>query len=88
LLYVNRFSPENSKMLNALEGFVREYNPSWIGISLTASEFPSARDITVYLKQKFDSLPVVWGGIQPTADTNRCAKYADYVCIGEQNHLL
>ena len=82
LLYINRYQPDNHQMLESLEGFVRDYNPAWIGISLTASEFSSARDVTIYLKQKLD-IPIIWGGVQPTADPTRCTKYADFVCIGE-----
>ncbi len=82
LLYINRFHPESKKMMEGLESFIREFNPAWIGISLTASEFSSAREVTSYLKEKID-IPVIWGGVQPTADPVRCAKYADFVCIGE-----
>ncbi len=82
LLYINRFQPDNHPMLEALKGFIQEYNPAWIGISLTASEFSSARDVTIYLKQNFD-IPIIWGGVQPTADPIRCTKYADFVCVGE-----
>ncbi|MGC9053163.1 MAG: B12-binding domain-containing radical SAM protein [Candidatus Hydrogenedens sp.] len=82
LLYINRFQPNNNRMLKALKDFIKDYNPAWIGISLTASEFSSARDITVYLKQSFN-IPIIWGGVQATADPIRCTKYADFVCIGE-----
>ncbi len=82
LLYVNRYNPDNIRMLDALEGFIRDYNPAWIGMSLTASEFISAREITSYLKHKID-IPIIWGGVQATADPTRCARYANFVCMGE-----
>lgn len=83
LLYATRFDLSNSKMLQALEGFVRELQPSWVGISLTATEYSSARDITQFLKSKFDSFPIIWGGIYPTSVPHKCAKFADFLCIGE-----
>ncbi len=83
LLYLTRFNIENNKMLEALEGFVRELSPEWVGISLTASEFRSAKDVTLFLKNKFTSFPIIWGGIHPTSAPLRCAQYADYLCIGE-----
>ncbi len=83
LLYINRFMPENKKLFQALESFVRDLNPSWVGITLTASEFTSARDISLFLKSKFDSFPVIWGGIYPTCVPHKCAEFADYLCIGE-----
>ncbi len=83
LLYINRYNPENKKLFQSLEGFVRELRPDWVGISLTASEFCSARDITLFLKSKFDSFPIVWGGIYPTSVPQKCVQFADYLCIGE-----
>ncbi len=83
LLYINRFDPANLKMMNALEGFIRDLDPSWVGISLTASEFWDAKALTEFLKANFDSFPVIWGGVQPTVATKRCAEIADYVCVGE-----
>ncbi|MCX8064559.1 MAG: B12-binding domain-containing radical SAM protein [Candidatus Hydrogenedentes bacterium] len=83
LLYLTRFSPENRQMLQSLEGFIKELQPNWVGISLTASEFSSARDVTLFIKNKFGNFPVIWGGIYPTSAPKKCAKYADYLCIGE-----
>ncbi|HOK08850.1 MAG TPA: radical SAM protein [Candidatus Hydrogenedens sp.] len=83
LLYLNRFNKENKRMLDALKGFVRDLNPSWVGISVTASEFHDAKEITYFLKREFDSFPVIWGGIQATTAVERCVQIADYLCVGE-----
>lgn len=88
LLYLTRFNSENKKMLQSLEGFVRELQPHWVGISLTAIEFPNARDVTQFLKSKFDYLPIIWGGIYPTSAQEKCSKYADYLCIGEGENTV
>jgi anaerobic magnesium-protoporphyrin IX monomethyl ester cyclase len=54
-----------------------------VGISLMSNYYQAARDLTVALKRRCPSLPVIWGGIHPTVAPEQCLETADYVCIGE-----
>ncbi len=81
ILYVHGF-PEDSKSLDSLRGYIKDFSPSWVGISLTSSEYKYAKSFTLFLKKYFD-FPVIWGGVEPTVSPEHCLPYADYVCIGE-----
>jgi len=65
-----------------LEGFIKDYNPDLIGISLMSIEFYPAKNMTRLIKEKFD-VPVIWGGLHVILKPEECIHYADYVCSGE-----
>jgi radical SAM superfamily enzyme YgiQ (UPF0313 family) len=56
--------------------------PDIIGISLTSKYFHAARRVTEEIKRDFHQ-PVIWGGIEPTLEPERCLQHADIVCVGE-----
>ncbi len=66
----------------SIEGFIRDYNPDLIGISLMSIEFYPAKNITRLIKEKFD-IPIIWGGLHVILKPDECIRYADYVCCGE-----
>jgi radical SAM superfamily enzyme YgiQ (UPF0313 family) len=66
----------------AIEGFIHDYSPDIIGISLMSIEFYPAKNITQLLKGKF-KIPVIWGGVHVIIQPEECIGYADYVCTGE-----
>jgi len=71
----------------AVEGFIREYNPDLIGISLMSIEFYPARNLTRLLREKFQA-PIIWGGVHVTVKPDECLKYADYICLGEGETVI
>ncbi|MGC8739680.1 MAG: B12-binding domain-containing radical SAM protein [Candidatus Hydrogenedens sp.] len=63
--------------------FLMEENPKVVGISLTAEDFQVASEITRIIREVLPETYVIWGGIEATTEPDRCAKIADFVCIGE-----
>lgn len=66
----------------AIEGFIMDYNPDLIGIGLMSIEFYPAKNLTMLLREKFQT-PIIWGGIHAVIDPDECIKHADYVCCSE-----
>jgi len=83
LLFLPKFNLNDKNTLEEIKKFVLKINPQLIGISLMSLEYYSARDLTQYLKNNFNSIPIVWGGIHPTGAPEMCLEYADYICVGE-----
>lgn len=88
LLYTMRYDENNPAALQKLRDFIQNLNPGIIALSLTASEFYSARSLTLLAKQWFPDKPVIWGGVHPSSCPEECAKIADYICIGEGEQTL
>lgn len=88
LLFVPRYNPGNSSLMEALARFVEGYGPGLIGISLMAIEAERAQSLTSFLKQRFPRTPVVWGGIHPSSRPDLCARHTDYVCVGEGENTI
>jgi radical SAM superfamily enzyme YgiQ (UPF0313 family) len=65
-----------------IENFIRDYDPDLIGLSLMALEFYPAKNLTRLLKERFQ-VPIIWGGVHVTTNSDDCIKYADYICRGE-----
>ncbi len=86
ILYIHGF-PQDSKSLDSIKGFVKDFSPEWIGISITSAEYNYAKDFTLFLKKNFD-IPIIWGGVEPTISPEHCIDYADYVCIGEGEKVV
>ncbi|UCH80463.1 MAG: B12-binding domain-containing radical SAM protein [Nitrospiraceae bacterium] len=77
----------DSKLHPVLEGFIRDYNPDLIGISLMSIEFYPAKNITRLIKKKFN-VPVIWGGLHAILKPDECIRYADFVCNGEGENAV
>lgn len=53
-----------------------------IGMSVMTHHYNTAKTLTEELKKSIDT-PVIWGGIHPTAEPEKCLETADLVCVGE-----
>ena len=53
-----------------------------VGISLLTDDLANAVQLTSYLKARLD-VPILWGGVHPSARPRESLEYADMVCIGE-----
>ena len=67
---------------DALAALAKDIEPGLIGLSLTSNFFGLAVKTTAVLRETC-SAPIVWGGIDPTANPDLAVQHADYVCIGE-----
>ncbi|MBC8414118.1 B12-binding domain-containing radical SAM protein [bacterium] len=74
-------------LASGIEGFIKEFQPDLIGISLMSIEFYPAKNITRLIKDKFD-IPVVWGGLHVILKPDECIQYVDYVCSGEGENAV
>ncbi len=63
--------------------FLLQEQPKVVGISLTSEDFQVAHDITKIIREVLPDTYVIWGGIEATTEPERCARVADFVCIGE-----
>jgi anaerobic magnesium-protoporphyrin IX monomethyl ester cyclase len=59
----------------------------FVGLSVFSNFYLHAVDITNELRKLLD-IPIIWGGIHPTADPESSIKYADAICIGEGEETL
>lgn len=66
----------------ALEQLVRDFKPGLIGIGLTSNYTGLAKKITALLRRASNA-PIIWGGIDPTANPDIAIESADIVCMGE-----
>lgn len=79
-------SPTKHEM-DSLIKLLSDLKPSIIGMSVQSMSFWDCVDITKELKKHF-SVPIMWGGIQPMIDGERCLEYADIIIKGEAEEAL
>ncbi|MCX7015485.1 MAG: radical SAM protein, partial [Candidatus Sumerlaeota bacterium] len=66
----------------ALADLARRLRPDLIGLSLTSNYYGLAVKATALLREAV-GVPIVWGGIDPTANPDLAIEAADVVCLGE-----
>jgi radical SAM superfamily enzyme YgiQ (UPF0313 family) len=64
-----------------------KFKPDLVALSLRTIAFRRATEMTDLVRAEF-GVPVVWGGIEPTIEPERCIEHADTVCIGEGEEPL
>jgi len=62
---------------------VESFCPDLVGITLVSTLFGLACTVTQLLHQRLPNVPVIWGGIEPTASPEVAQEHADIVCVGE-----
>ncbi|MBN1303450.1 MAG: cobalamin-dependent protein [Anaerolineales bacterium] len=83
LLLLPKVRADKPEEMEQLRYFVNQVTPFFIGVTLMSHEYGDARDVSIFLKEQFPEIPIIWGGIHPTIEPETCFPYADYVCIGE-----
>lgn len=58
-----------------------------VGITLMTHYFDSAKQLTRAVKEAHGT-PVIWGGFHPSVRPDECARWADYVAIGDAEDLM
>ncbi|MCK4827182.1 B12-binding domain-containing radical SAM protein, partial [bacterium] len=66
--------------------FIEEHNIQLVGISLMSSEFFRASRFAKELKSRFNSIPLVFGGIHATIAPDECLSVGDFAVRGEGEH--
>lgn len=84
----NRFPwPEEQEIQNLI-ALLRERRIDVIGFSVRASAF---HRIAKYLTERVRTalgVPVLWGGMHPTFLPEMCIEIADYISVGETDHIV
>lgn len=57
-------------------------NVDFVGMSVVSNYIGQAQYITEFVKREL-KLPVLWGGVHPTALPEECLENVDMICIGE-----
>lgn len=66
----------------ALERLVREVNPGLIGVGFS-SNFAGLAERATEVMRRASGAPIVWGGVDATANPDLAITFADIVCLGE-----
>jgi len=66
---------------------LREFEPDLVGFSLVTQMLPTAAKLSEIIREHFD-VPIVWGGMGPTVEPERCLQHVDIVCIGEGDEAM
>jgi len=85
--FVEHDAPPTAVEMKLFMKMVAHLKPSIICMGVNSMRFYDACPITIALKERFD-VPVVWGGVHPTLEPERCLQYADYVCRGEGDEAI
>jgi radical SAM superfamily enzyme YgiQ (UPF0313 family) len=83
MLHLPGFAAGDPCAAKALLDFVAKLSPGLIGVSLMSHNFFAACELTSCLKKAFPPVPILWGGVHPTAEPDSCLDHADMVCLGE-----
>jgi radical SAM superfamily enzyme YgiQ (UPF0313 family) len=78
----NCYKPITDKEIQLLFDVFREFKPDLVGFSLVTQMLPAAAKLSNLIREQFD-VPIVWGGMGPTIEPERCLRDADIVCLGE-----
>jgi radical SAM superfamily enzyme YgiQ (UPF0313 family) len=82
-----RQKPYTEKNLSLLLKLINKIKPQLIGISVTSTNFITAKEITSRIK-KIINIPIVWGGIHAIICPEDCIRYADIICTGEGEYSM
>lgn len=80
-------SPISTKEIDLLINLLRNIKPGLIGFSLRSISVDLLKEHMFRIK-KSTGTPIIWGGIGPTLEPEKCLRYADIVCIGEGEEAI
>lgn len=70
-----------------LQQTLERLRPDIIGLTVTTPMRKQAARVTRFIKRHF-TVPVIWGGYDPTVNPADCLDLCDYACIGEGDHTI
>jgi anaerobic magnesium-protoporphyrin IX monomethyl ester cyclase len=74
-----------------IENFVRQYQPDFIGITMTTLQCKSVFTLAGFIKKQFPSSTIIVGGVHPSALKSEILKQCpdiDLVVVGEGEHTF
>ncbi len=77
----------SQRELDLLGETIRDIQPDILGLTVTTPLRTQAKLVTRYLNQQFD-VPVIWGGFDPTVNTEDCLELCDYCSLGESDQTI
>lgn len=82
-----------AKLFNYREQLLRkvvDFEPDLIGFQVLSANYPWAVEVAAQIKKRLPSIPIVFGGYQPTASPGHALEYncVDYVIKGEAEHAF
>jgi anaerobic magnesium-protoporphyrin IX monomethyl ester cyclase len=84
----NCYTPYSEREYTLLFDELAQFGADLIGLSLTSLTMKPAAEVTARLKERFPTVPVIWGGSGPTIEPEWACEHADLVCKGEGEELL
>ena len=67
----------------ALKDFIHTQNAVFVGFSFASHSTELAFSLSKQLAQSFPKIPIIFGGVHPSIDTDSCIDKCNAVCIGE-----
>jgi len=84
----NYFDPPATRELELLAEVLETERVNLLGLSLRSSPyFKVAGELTRFVRGRV-GIPVIWGGLHPTLEPEKCIVEADAVCRGEAERAL
>lgn len=80
--------PHETNSDDSILKFIREQDIQLIGISFMSSEFSRATQFSKKLKETFNYITLVFGGIHATIAPEECLTLGDFAIRGEGEHTL
>ncbi|MBF0217327.1 MAG: radical SAM protein [Candidatus Omnitrophica bacterium] len=76
------------KEKDMLADLVSEIGPDFIGMTVNTPLLWKAIEVSAAIKKRFPSIPLVWGGFEPTVNPDGALKYCDYAARGECEYAI
>lgn len=88
LISCNLYKPFSEIEYDLLVDTLGRFRPDMIGLSLCSVGLEECADVTQRLRLAFPDVPIIWGGVGPTLEPERCLEYADLICKGEGDQAI
>ena len=84
----NLYKPFSDTEYELLIDTLQRFRPDMIGFSLCSVPVREVGQVTERVRAAFPDVPMIWGGVGPTLEPERCLQWADMVCVGEADESI
>src|SRR5262249_46958549 len=84
----NLYKPFSDTEYELLIDTLRRFRPDLIGFSLCSVPLREVAQVTERVRDAFPGVPLIWGGVGPPLEPERCAEWADMICVGEADESI
>jgi radical SAM superfamily enzyme YgiQ (UPF0313 family) len=88
LMNANLYRPFSERENELLADTLRRFQPDVIGFSLCSVPVKEVAQVSERVRAAFPDVPIIWGGVGPTLEPERCLTWADMVCVGEGDEAI